>query len=53
MNEEESKSDFERAISNLKETFKSDRVFGWIYRKMITLLDIMENILENTGGNKK
>lgn len=39
-----------RKLFQLKEDIKTDNVFGWIYRKMIAILDSLENILETLGG---
>lgn len=44
---------YREAFSQLKEAFKEDKIFGWLYRIMIAMLDTLENILETIGGNRK
>lgn len=42
-----------QSVVELKEALKRDRVFGWIYQKMILIMDKLEEILRKTGGERR
>ena len=53
MVDEELKERYNQSVVELKEAFKRDRVFGWIYQKMILIMDKLEEILRKTGGERR
>lgn len=53
MVDEELKERYNRSVVELKEALKRDRVFGWIYQKMILIMDKLEEILRKTGGERR
>lgn len=53
MVDEELKERYNQSVVELKETLKRDRVFGWIYQKMILIMDKLEEILRKTGGERR
>ena len=53
MVDEELKERYNQSVVELKEAFKRDRVFGWIYQKMILIMGKLEEILRKTGGERR
>lgn len=53
MVDEELKERYNQSVVELEEAFKRDRVFGWIYQKMILIMDKLEEILRKTGGERR
>lgn len=53
MVDEELKERYNQSVVELKEVLKRDRVFGWIYQKMILIMDKLEEILRKTGGERR
>ena len=50
MVDEELKEQYNQSVVEFKEALKRDCMFGWIYRKMIVIMDKLEKILRKAGG---
>lgn len=46
MIDEELKKQYNQSVTEFKETFKRDRIIGWIYKNMILILEMLEKIIK-------
>ena len=53
MVDERLKEQYNQSVVELKEALKRERIFNRIYRKMILIMDKLEEILRKTGGERR